>query len=36
LANYKVPRFVEIVDQLPMNATGKVLKEELKARVKSA
>ena len=26
IANYKVPRFVEIVESLPMNATGKVQK----------
>jgi len=26
MANYKVPRHVEIVEQLPMNATGKVTK----------
>jgi acyl-CoA synthetase (AMP-forming)/AMP-acid ligase II len=31
-ANYKVPRFVEIVDSLPLNATGKVLKYELRER----
>ncbi len=30
LANFKVPRRVEIVDALPMNATGKVLKTELR------
>ena len=33
MANYKVPRRVEIVDALPLNATGKVLKDELRARV---
>lgn len=33
MANYKVPRRVEIVDVLPLNATGKVLKDELRARV---
>jgi len=33
MANYKVPRAVEIVDQLPVNATGKVVKDELRARV---
>jgi len=33
LANFKVPRHVEIVDTLPVNATGKVLKQELRARV---
>jgi acyl-CoA synthetase (AMP-forming)/AMP-acid ligase II len=32
LAGYKVPRDVELVDALPRNATGKVLKRELQAR----
>jgi HIP---CoA ligase len=32
LANYKVPRTVELVDALPRNASGKVLKHELRAR----
>jgi acyl-CoA synthetase (AMP-forming)/AMP-acid ligase II len=32
VANYKVPRFVEIVDALPTNAAGKVMKFVLKAR----
>jgi acyl-CoA synthetase (AMP-forming)/AMP-acid ligase II len=32
LANFKVPRAVEIVDDLPHNAAGKVLKTELRAR----
>ena len=32
MANYKAPRRVEIVDELPLNATGKVMKEELRAR----
>jgi acyl-CoA synthetase (AMP-forming)/AMP-acid ligase II len=32
MANYKVPRFVEIVDALPSNASGKVLKFELRER----
>jgi acyl-CoA synthetase (AMP-forming)/AMP-acid ligase II len=32
MANYKVPRAVEIVDALPLNATGKVVKEELRER----
>lgn len=35
MANYKVPRRVEIVDALPLNATGKVLKYELRARLGS-
>jgi acyl-CoA synthetase (AMP-forming)/AMP-acid ligase II len=30
MANFKVPRYVEIVDELPLNATGKVLKYELR------
>jgi acyl-CoA synthetase (AMP-forming)/AMP-acid ligase II len=34
MANYKVPRFVEIVDVLPANASGKVLKYELRERAK--
>jgi len=32
MANYKVPRAVEIVEELPVNATGKVEKETLRAR----
>jgi acyl-CoA synthetase (AMP-forming)/AMP-acid ligase II len=32
MANYKAPRFVEILDALPVNATGKVVKDELRAR----
>jgi len=36
MANYKVPRAVELVDELPLNATGKVQKDELRARVASA
>lgn len=33
MANYKVPRRVEIVDAFPLNATGKVLKHELRDRL---
>ena len=33
MANYKVPRSIEVVDDLPVNATGKVVKDELRARV---
>jgi len=33
MANYKVPRRIEILDELPLNATGKVEKMALKARV---
>ena len=32
MANYKVPRRVEIVDALPLNASGKVLKTVLRER----
>jgi acyl-CoA synthetase (AMP-forming)/AMP-acid ligase II len=34
MANYKVPRRVEVVDALPMNASGKVLKYELRERAR--
>ncbi|WP_415720757.1 long-chain-fatty-acid--CoA ligase [Photobacterium ganghwense] len=33
-AAFKYPRFVEIRKQLPMSATGKILKRELKAEIK--
>jgi acyl-CoA synthetase (AMP-forming)/AMP-acid ligase II len=33
MANYKVPRAVHIVDALPVNASGKVLKTELRTRL---
>ncbi len=32
MANYKVPRHLEVVDALPLNASGKVLKFELRER----
>ncbi len=32
LAGYKVPREIEFLDELPRNATGKVLKRELAER----
>jgi len=32
IANYKVPRFFELVDELPLNATGKVQKDLLRTR----
>ncbi len=35
MANFKVPRYVEVVDALPLNATGKVLKFELRDRGKA-
>ncbi|HAN28639.1 MAG TPA: fatty acid--CoA ligase, partial [Haliea salexigens] len=33
MANYKVPRVVRLVPELPMNAGGKVLKNELRQRI---
>jgi len=30
MANFKVPRAVEFLDALPVNATGKVVKDELR------
>ena len=36
MANYKVPRSVEFLAELPVNATGKVVKDELRAREVSA
>jgi fatty-acyl-CoA synthase len=36
LANYKVPREVVVVDELPRNATGKVLKRELVEQAEQA
>ncbi len=32
MANYKAPRHIEFVDELPLNASGKVLKYELRDR----
>jgi acyl-CoA synthetase (AMP-forming)/AMP-acid ligase II len=36
MANYKVPRRMEFVDELPVNATGKVLKYVLRQRLASS
>jgi HIP---CoA ligase len=33
MANYKVPRMVQIVEALPLNATGKILRNELRSWV---
>ena len=33
LANYKVPREISIIDELPRGSTGKILRNELQARV---
>jgi acyl-CoA synthetase (AMP-forming)/AMP-acid ligase II len=30
MAGFKVPRFVEFLDELPLNATGKVMKDILR------
>jgi len=35
MANFKVPRTVEFLDALPLNATGKVMKEELRTHASS-
>ncbi len=36
MANYKVPRAVEVVDEIPTNATGKVVKDVLRERAATA
>ena len=36
LASYKVPKRIEVVDELPRNATGKVVKRELIASLQGA
>src|SRR5690606_9691528 len=36
LANYKVPRYFQLVDSLPMNATGKVTKFVLRERARES
>lgn len=35
LARYKLPREVRIIDALPRNSNGKVLKDELRERCKT-
>ncbi|MDQ1448599.1 MAG: HIP---CoA ligase, partial [Actinomycetota bacterium] len=35
MANYKVPRHFEVVDALPLNASGKVLKYELRENARA-
>jgi acyl-CoA synthetase (AMP-forming)/AMP-acid ligase II len=35
MANFKVPRYVHFVTELPLNATGKVLKTELRVQARS-
>ena len=36
MANYKVPRRIEVLDALPLNASGKVLKTQLRAHLTAA
>jgi len=36
LANYKIPKQIHVIEELPKNATGKVLKRVLKERLKEA
>jgi fatty-acyl-CoA synthase len=36
LASYKVPRRIEVVDELPRTSTGKVLKRELVEQLRNA
>ena len=36
LANYKVPREITILDELPRNSTGKIVRRELQERVDRA
>jgi acyl-CoA synthetase (AMP-forming)/AMP-acid ligase II len=33
LANYKVPREITVLDELPRGSTGKIVRSELQARV---
>jgi acyl-CoA synthetase (AMP-forming)/AMP-acid ligase II len=35
LANYKVPRSISVLDELPRGSTGKILRTELQARAQS-
>ena len=35
MANYKVPRQVHMVEALPLNATGKVVKDQMRAQLAS-
>jgi acyl-CoA synthetase (AMP-forming)/AMP-acid ligase II len=30
MAGYKVPRYVQVLDEVPTNATGKVVKDRLR------
>jgi acyl-CoA synthetase (AMP-forming)/AMP-acid ligase II len=35
MANFKVPRHIEVVSAFPLNATGKVLKYELRNQARA-
>ena len=35
LANFKLPRIINVIENIPLTATGKVLKRELKELVKN-
>jgi HIP---CoA ligase len=35
MANYKVPRYVQVMDAFPLNASGKILKYELRDKAKT-
>ena len=35
MANYKVPRYVQVMDAFPLNASGKILKYELREQAKT-
>lgn len=34
IADYKIPKLYEVVEALPRNATGKILKNQLRQQVK--
>jgi acyl-CoA synthetase (AMP-forming)/AMP-acid ligase II len=36
MANFKVPRHVQVIEAMPLNASGKVLKYELRERATAA
>ena len=35
LANYKVPREIHVLDELPRSSTGKIVRKELQAHVRT-
>ncbi|OOK63810.1 hypothetical protein BZL30_9369 [Mycobacterium kansasii] len=36
LANYKVPREITVLDELPRGSTGKILRAELQSKVRGS